>query len=188
MTIDDFELDLDDLERRMNGAIAALRKEFASLRSGRASAVMVEPIVVEAYGTRMPLPQCGSVNVPEPRLLSVSVWDKSIVSNVAKAIQDSGLGITPIVEGTVIRLPVPELNEQRRIELTRVAAQHAETARISIRNVRRDGMEQLRQAKLDGVSEDEVRLWSDEVQEITDKFIGEVDKALDVKRTEMMAV
>ncbi len=188
MTIDDFELDLDDLERRMNGAIAALKREFASLRTGRASAVMVEPIVVEAYGTRMPLPQCGTVNVPEPRLLSISVWDKSIVSNVAKAIQDSGLGITPVVEGTVIRLPVPELNEQRRLKLTRVAAQYAETTRVAIRNVRRDGMEQLRKAKVDGVSEDEVRLWSDEVQEITDRYVAEVDQLLESKQTEVMAV
>lgn len=185
---DDFELDLDDFDRRMKGALNALRLEFASLRTGRASAVMVEPIMVEAYGTTMPLSQCGTVNVPEPRLISISVWDKDLVGAVTKAINDSGLGINPVVEGTVIRLPVPELNEERRKELARVAAQHAESARVAVRNVRRDGMDQLRKAKADGLSEDEQKLWSDEVQELTDAAIEAVDKSLEAKRSEILSV
>ncbi|MCE2522106.1 MAG: ribosome recycling factor [Rhodobacteraceae bacterium] len=188
MSVEDFELDVDDLERRMNGALTAMRQEFASLRTGRASAVMVESLQVNAYNTSMPLNQCGTINVPEPRMITISVWDKDLVHAVTKAIQESGLGINPIVEGTVIRLPIPELNEERRQELSKTAAQHAENARIAIRNVRRDGMDQLRKAKSDGVSEDEIVLWSGEVQELTDKSISGVDQALEAKRTEIMAV
>ncbi len=188
MTVDDFDLDTGDLERRMNGALEALRQEFATLRTGRASAVMVESLSVDAYDTVMPLNQCGTINIPEPRMISVSIWDKTLVPAVSKAIQESGLGINPIVEGTVIRLPIPELNEERRLELSKTAVGQAENARIAIRNIRRDGMEQLKKAKNDGVSEDEIHLWSGEVQDLTDQAIVRVDEALEAKRTEIMAV
>jgi ribosome recycling factor len=184
----DFELDLDDLKRRMDGAMSALKSEFASLRTGRASASMLDPVTVEAYGQRMPINQVGTVNVPEPRMVTVNVWDKSMVGKVEKAIRESGLGINPQLNGTIIMLPIPELNEERRRELTRVAAQYAEHARVAIRNVRRDGMETLKKAKADGLSEDEHKIWSDEVQEMTDKHIAAVDKALEAKQAEIMQV
>ncbi len=188
VTEDDFELDTDDIQRRMKGALNVLRQDFASLRTGRASAVMVESIPVSAYGSKMPLNQCATINIPEPRLISISVWDRSLTEAVVKAIQESGLGIQPVSEGTVIRLPIPELNEERRLELTKTAAKQAENIRVAIRNVRRDGMEQLRKAKADGVSEDEIKLWSDDLQEMTDTAIADVDRALETKRQEIMAV
>ena len=129
---DDFMLDTDDIERRMNGAIASLRTEFASLRTGRASATILEPIMVEAYGQRTPINQVGTVNVPEPRMVTINVWDKALVGKVEKALRESGLGINPIVDGTIIRLPIPELNEERRRELTKVAGHYAENARIAM--------------------------------------------------------
>ena len=186
--MEDFELDLDDFERRMDGAINSLRQDFAGLRTGRASASMVESLVVNAYGSQMPLNQCGSINVPEPRLLSISVWDKTLVNDVVKSILDSGLGINPVVEGAVIRLPIPELNEERRKELSKVASQYAENTRISIRNIRKDGMDVLKKAKTDGLSEDEVVLWSDEIQELTNKYIARTDDTLETKKSEIMAV
>ncbi len=147
---DDFELDLDDLERRMDGAMTALRQEFLTLRTGRAAASMLEPVMVDAYGAMTPVNQVGTVNVPEPRMLTVNVWDKALVGKVEKAIRESGLGINPVVDGTIIRLPIPELNEERRRELTKVAGSYAENARVAIRNVRRDGMDQIKKAKADG--------------------------------------
>ncbi|MCY3878503.1 MAG: ribosome recycling factor [Rhodobacteraceae bacterium] len=188
MTDDDFELDTEDFQRRMTGAVNALRKEFSTLRTGRASSAMVESIPVEAYGSVMPLSQCASINVPEPRLISINVWDKNLIVAVTKAIQESGLGIQPVGEGTVIRLPIPELNEERRTELSKTAARQAEDARIAARNVRRDGMDQLRRAKAEGLSEDEVKLWSDDLQELTDRTIAEIDDALENKRAEIMAI
>jgi ribosome recycling factor len=188
MSEEDLEIDLDDLERRMDGAMAALRTEFASLRTGRASASMLDPILVEAYGSSMPLNQCGTVNVPEPRMITVNVWDKGLVGAVEKAIRNSGLGINPVVDGTIIRLPIPELNEERRRELSRVAAQYAEHARVAIRNVRRDGMDQLKKAKAAGMGEDDQKIWSDEIQELTDKAIAHVDEALEHKQSEIMQV
>ncbi len=185
---EDIEIDLDDLSRRMDGALAALRTEFASLRTGRASASMVEPVMVDAYGSMTPINQVGTVNVPEPRMVTINVWDRALVNKVEKAIRDSGLGINPVVDGPIIRLPIPELNEERRRELTRVAAQYAEHARVAIRNVRRDGMDQLKKAKADGMSEDDQKIWSDEVQELTDKAIAAVDKALETKQQEIMQV
>ena len=185
---DDFMLDTDDLERRMDGAIAALRTEFASLRTGRASASMLEPVTVEAYGATTPINQVGTVNVPEPRMVTVNVWDKSLVGAVEKAIRESGLGINPQTNGTIIMLPIPELNEERRRELTKVAGQYAEGARVAIRNVRRDGMDQIKKAKSDGLSEDDQKFWEGEVQELTDKLIGNVDSALEVKQAEIMQV
>ena len=185
---DDFMLDTDDLERRMDGAMGALRTEFASLRTGRASASMLEPIQVEAYGQRTPINQVGTVNVPEPRMVTINVWDKSMVAAVEKAIRESGLGINPQLNGTIIMLPIPELNEERRRELTKVAGHCAESARVAVRNVRRDGMDQVKKAKADGISEDDQKFWETEVQELTDKKIAAIDSALETKQTEIMQV
>ena len=185
---DDFMLDTDDLERRMNGAIASLRTEFASLRTGRASASMLEPVMVDAYGSSTPINQVGTVNVPEPRMVTINVWDKALVGKVEKAIRESGLGINPQLNGTIIMLPIPELNEERRRELTKVAGQYAEHARVSVRNVRRDGMDQIKKAKGDGLSEDDQKLWEDEVQELTDAYIKQIDDNLDTKQAEIMQV
>ncbi|MBN2905223.1 MAG: ribosome recycling factor [Rhodobacteraceae bacterium] len=188
MADDDLEIDLDDLARRMDGAMTALKHEFASLRTGRASASMVEPVMVDAYGSLTPINQVGTVNVPEPRMVTINVWDKSLVQKVEKAIMESGLGINPQTNGTIIMLPIPELNEERRRELTRVAAQYAEHARVAIRNVRRDGMEQLKKAKAAGMSEDDNKIWHDEVQSMTDAHIAKVDAALEHKQQEIMQV
>ena len=185
---DDFMLDTDELERRMDGAMANLRTEFASLRTGRASASMLEPIVVEAYGSQTPINQLGTVNVPEPRMVTINVWDKSMVQAVEKVIMNSGLGINPQTNGTIVMLPIPELNEERRRELTRVAAQYAEHARVSVRNIRRDGMDQVKKAKADGISEDDQKFWEDEVQTLTDKHIKALDAALESKQAEIMQV
>ncbi len=185
---DDLEIDLDDLQRRMDGAMAALKQEFASLRTGRASATMVEPVMVDAYGTMTPINQVGTVNVPEPRMVTINIWDKSLVGAAEKAIRNSGLGINPVIDGTIIRLPIPELNEERRRELSKVAAHYAENARIAVRNVRRDGMDQLKKAKAEGMSEDDHKIWADEVQELTDKAIAAIDAALEHKQAEIMQV
>lgn len=187
MADEEFMLDTDDLTRRMEGAMGNLKTEFASLRTGRASASMLEPIQVEAYGQMTPINQVGTVNVPEPRMVTINVWDKAMVGKVEKAIRESGLGINPQLNGTIIMLPIPELNEERRRELTRVAAQYAEHGRVAIRNVRRDGMDQIKKNK-DGMSEDDQKLWEAEVQDLTDKFIAQVDKALETKQAEIMQV
>lgn len=185
---DDLEIDTDDLKRRMDGAMAALRTEFGSLRTGRGSASMLEPVMVEAYGQMTPINQLGTVNVPEPRMVTINVWDKGMVSKVEKAIRESGLGINPQLNGTIIMLPIPELNEERRRELSKVAAQYAEHARVAVRNLRRDGMDQIKKAKAAGMSEDEQKLWSEEIQELTDTYIGLIDKALESKQSEIMQV
>ena len=185
---DEFELDTADLTRRMEGALAALRTEFASLRTGRASGTMLEPIHVEAYGQMTPINQLGTVNVPEPRMVTINVWDKGMVGKVEKAIRESGLGINPQLNGTIIMLPIPELNEQRRKELTKVAAQYAEHARVAIRNLRRDGMDRIKKAKANHLSEDDAKFWEGEVQEMTDRYIKLVDQALDTKQHEIMQV
>ena len=185
---DDLMIDTDDLTRRMEGAIGSLRVEFASLRTGRASSSMLEPITVDAYGSQTPINQVGTVNVPEPRMVTINVWDKSMVGKVEKAIRESGLGINPQLNGTIIMLPIPELNEERRRELTKVAAQYAESARISVRNVRRDGMDQIKKAKSNGMSEDDQKIWESEVQDLTNRFIAQVDKGLETKQTEIMQV
>ena len=184
----DFELDTDDLTRRMDGAIGALRTEFASLRTGRASGSMLEPIQVDAYGQMTPINQLGTVNVPDSRMVTINVWDKGMVAKVEKAIRESGLGINPQLKGTIIMLPIPELNEQRRKELSKVAAQYAEHARVAVRNLRRDGMDQVKKAKNDGLSEDDAKFWEGEVQEMTDKYIKLVDQTLDGKQHEIMQV
>ncbi|HCQ66905.1 MAG TPA: ribosome recycling factor [Rhodobacteraceae bacterium] len=187
MADQEFELDLDDLENRMKGAIAALRAELASLRTGRASATMVEPIQVDAYGAMTPINQVGTVNVPEPRMVTINVWDKSLVNKVEKAIMESGLGINPQTNGTIIMLPIPELNEERRRELTKVAANYAENARVAVRNVRHHGMDQVKRHK-DGMSDDDHKFWQDAIQELTDTYVGEVDKTLATKQEEIMQV
>ena len=185
----DTEIDLDDLTRRMDGAVSALRSEFGTLRTGRATTSMLDPVMVDAYGASTPLNQVGTVNVPEPRLLTLSVWDKGLVKAVEKALRDSGLGINPQVDGTLIRLPIPELNEERRGELARVAAKYAESARVAVRNVRRDGMDQVKKAKnASEISEDDQKLYSDEIQEMTDGFIAKIDEALASKESEIMQV
>ena len=185
---DDFILDTDDLERRMDGAMANLRTEFASLRTGRASASMLEPVQVDAYGSMTPINQVGTVNVPEPRMVTINVWDKGLVGKVEKAIRESGLGINPQLNGTIIMLPIPELNEERRRELTKVAAQYAESGRVAVRNVRRDGMDQIKKAKADGMSEDDQKFWENAVQEMTDTYVKRVDEALETKQAEIMQV
>ena len=182
---DDFELDTDDLARRMDGAIANLRTELASLRTGRASGSMLEPIMVDAYGSPTPINQVGTVNVPEPRMVTINVWDKGLVNKVEKAIRESGLGINPQMNGTIIMLPIPELNEERRRDLTKVAGQYAEGARVSVRNIRRDGMERIKKAD---IPEDERKMWEQEVQEMTDRHIKAVDDALEAKQAEIMQV
>ncbi len=188
MADEEFELDLADIERRMDGALASLRTEFSSLRTGRASASMLDPVMVDAYGQPTPINQVGTVNVPEPRMVTVNVWDKGMVGKVEKAIRESGLGINPQLNGTIIMLPIPELNEERRRELTKVAAQYAENARVSVRNVRRDGMDQIKKAKSNGMSEDDQKIWESEVQELTDAHIAKVDQALEGKQAEIMQV
>ncbi len=185
---DEIEIDTDDLERRMKGAMESLRHEFSSLRTGRASASMIDPIMVDAYGSLTPINQVGTVNVPEPRMVTINVWDKAMVGKVEKAIRESGLGINPQLNGTIIMLPIPELNEERRKELTKVAAGYAESARVAVRNVRRDGMDQIKKAKAKGMSEDDQKFWETSVQELTDKMIAEVDKALEMKQAEIMQV
>ncbi|MFV0383055.1 ribosome recycling factor [Paracoccus sp. (in: a-proteobacteria)] len=185
---EDIEIDIDDLERRMKGAMESLRHEFASLRTGRASASMVEPVQVDAYGQMTPVNQLGTVNVPEPRMVTINVWDKGMVGKVEKAIRESGLGINPQTNGTIIMLPIPELNEERRRELTKVAAQYAESARVAIRNVRRDGMDQVKKGKANGMPEDDQKFWEGVVQELTDKMIGQVDQSLESKQAEIMQV
>lgn len=179
------DIDIDALEKRMAGALNAMKAEFASLRTGRASASILEPIIVEAYGSSMPLNQCGTVNVPEPRMITVTVWDKDLVGAVEKAIRQSGIGINPVVDGMTLRLPIPELNEERRIELGKTAGQYAENARIAVRNVRRDGMEQIKKADM---SEDDQKLWEKEVQDLTDKTIKAIDTTVEAKKAEIMQV
>lgn len=185
---EDIEIDTDALEKRMEGAVTALRTEFASLRTGRASASMLDPVTVEAYGSSMPINQCATITVPEPRMVVVNVWDKSLVNAVDKAIRTSGLGMNPQMDGTILRLPIPELNEERRRELAKVAGQYAEQARVAVRNVRRDGMDQLKKAKADGMGEDDQKIWEDEIQSMTDGFIKRIDAALDAKQEEIMQV
>ncbi len=185
---DEIEIDTDDLERRMNGAMESLRHEFGSLRTGRASASMVEPIMVDAYGSLTPINQIGTVNVPEPRMVTINIWDKALVGKAEKAIRESGLGINPQLNGTIIMLPIPELNEERRRELTKVAAQYAEHARVAIRNVRRDGMDQVKKAKSAGMSEDDQKFWEEEVQSLTNRMIAKVDSVLEAKQAEIMQV
>ncbi len=183
------KFDLKDLERRMDGALSVLKQEFGGLRTGRANASLLDPVTVDAYGTPMPLNQLATVTVPEPRTINVQVWDRSQVDAVDKAIRESGLGLNPIGEGQVLRIPIPELNEERRQELAKLAAKYAEQARVAVRNVRRDGMEQLkRQEKAGEIGQDEQHTHGAEVQEITDTIIKSIDDALSAKEAEIMQV
>ena len=188
MAQDELDIDTDALERRMDGALNALRNEFASLRTGRASASMLDPIQVDAYGQMTPINQLGTINVPEPRMVVINVWDKALINKVEKAIRESGLGINPISDGPLIRLPIPELNEQRRRDLTKVAAQYSEGAKVAVRNVRRDGRDQIKKAKAAGMGEDDQKMWADEVQSMTDRAILQIDRSLESKQAEIMQV
>ncbi|MBT6441361.1 MAG: ribosome recycling factor [Alphaproteobacteria bacterium] len=180
---------IGDLQRRMNGAIEVLRKEFSGLRTGRASVSLLDPVVVEAYGAEMPLNQVATVSAPEPRLLSVQVWDQTQVKAVEKSIQNAGLGLNPIAEGQVLRIPIPELNEERRTEMTKVAAKYTEESRVAVRNVRRDGMDKFKKLEKEGeLSEDEMHQKSDEVQKLTDQSIKQINELLAQKEAEIMQV
>ncbi len=186
--MENMDFDLDLLNKRMTGAINALKSDFNSLRTGRASSAMLDSIFVEVYGSQIPINQCATVNVPEARLLTINVWDKANISIVEKAIVSSGLGINPVVDGSILRLPIPELNEERRKELSKLAGNYAEQARIAVRNVRRGGMEQIKKAKNSGMSEDDAKIWSEEIQEITDSTIDLIDKTLNEKQAEIMQI
>ena len=176
-----------DLNRRMHGALEALRHDLGGLRTGRASTALLDPIHVEVYGSNMPLNQVATVSTPEPRMLSVQVWDRSNVQPVEKAIRSAGLGINPITDGQVIRLPIPELTEERRKELAKLVGQYAEKARIAVRNVRRDGMDHLKQdEKKHGISEDERKRLEHEVQKMTDDTIKEIDELAQAKEKEIL--
>jgi len=181
--------DLNELEKRMQGAMDALKKEFAGLRTGRASVNLLDPVMVEAYGQRMPLNQVGTVSAPEARLLAVNVWDKGLVTPTAKAIRDAGLGLNPQPDGQMIRIPLPELTSERRAELAKLGHKYAELARVAVRNVRRDGMDRLKKMERDHeLSEDDHKLWSEETQRLTDETIKKIDEALAAKQKEIMHV
>ena len=181
--------DLKELKRRMDGAIEALKREFGGLRTGRASTGLLEPIVIDAYGAQMPISQVGTIGVPEPRMLSVQVWDRQLVSAVDKAIRESDLGLNPVIDGQLLRIPIPPLTEERRQDLTKVAARYAEQARVAVRNVRRDGMESLKKMEKDGeISQDEHHARADDIQKITDEHVKLVDELLSHKDSEIMQV
>jgi ribosome recycling factor len=182
-------IDFKDLNRRMHGAVSVLKTELSGLRTGRASPNLLDPVTVSAYGTQMPINQVATVNVPEPRMLSVQVWDKSLAGAVDRAIREANLGLNPIMEGTLLRIPIPELNAQRRQEMVKVAHKYAEQARIAVRHVRRDGMDHLKKMEKDGHhSEDDTRAQSEELQELTDSTIKEIDEMLAAKEREIIQV
>jgi ribosome recycling factor len=183
------DFDKEALSRRMKGAVQTLRSEFAGLRTGRASAALLDPVVVEAYGSEMPVNQIGTVSTPEPRLITVQIWDKAMVKPAEKAIRDAGLGLNPQVDGQLLRIPIPELNEERRKELAKLASKYAEQARVAVRNVRRDGMELLKKLEKDHkIGQDEHHKLGDELQKLTDGNIREIDDALHAKEQEIMQV
>ena len=179
-------LDLDDIKRRMEGSLNSLKTEFMGLRAGRASTAMLEPIMVEAYGSKMPMNQVGNISVPEPRLLTVTVWDAGLTSSVEKAIRESDLGLNPMAEGTLIRVPIPDLSEERRKDMVKVAGRYAEAARVAVRNVRRDGIEAARKLEKDSeISEDERHDLETDIQKLTDDHVKQIDDALSNKETEI---
>lgn len=183
------EVDLDDIQRRMDGSLNSLKTEFMGLRAGRASAGMLEPIMVEAYGSKMPITQVGNISVPESRMLSVTVWDASLTASVEKAIRESDLGLNPMAEGTLIRVPIPDLSEERRRDMVKVAGRYAEAARVSVRNVRRDGIESVRKMEKDSlISEDERRDLENDIQKLTDDHVKMIDDALANKEKEITQV
>ncbi len=181
--------DRKDIERRMKGAVETLKHEFAGLRTGRANPALLDPITVDVYGATMPLNQLATIGAPEPRMLSVQVWDRNNVAAVEKAIRQSELGLNPIVEGNLLRIPIPPLSEERRREMTKIAAKYAETARVAVRNVRRDGMEHIRRMeKEEHLGQDEAKRLMDEVQKMTDETISRIDALLKAKEEEIMTV
>ena len=183
------DLDLDDIKRRMEGSLNSLKTEFMGLRAGRASTGMLEPIMVDAYGSKMPMTQVGNISAPEPRLLTVTVWDASLTSSVEKAIRESDLGLNPMAEGTLIRVPIPDLSEERRRDMVKVAGRYAEAARVSVRNVRRDGIEAARKMQKEGlISEDELRDTETDVQKLTDDHVKMIDDSLANKEREITQV
>ena len=183
------DLNLKEIARRMEGAFENLHKEFSGLRTGRASTSLLDTITVDAYGANMPLNQCASVSVPEPRMLSVQVWDAGLAKSVEKAIANAGLGLNPQPDGNLIRVPLPDLTEERRVELTRVAAKYAENARIAVRNIRRDGMDQVKKLKSDNdISEDDQRAYEGDIQVETDAWIKKIDADLVKKEAEIKQV
>jgi ribosome recycling factor len=184
-----FDIDLKDLKRRMEGAVSVLRTELSGLRTGRASANLLDPIMVDAYGSQMPVNQVGTVSVPEPRMVSVQVWDQSLVNAVDKAIRESSLGLNPVMEGNLLRIPIPELNAERRQELVKVAHKYAEGAKVAVRHVRRDGMDTLKKMEKDGeISQDESKHQADQIQELTDEKIKAIDELLASKEEEITQV
>ncbi len=181
--------DLSDIERRMDGAREALRREFAGLRAGRASASLLEPITVDAYGSVMPLNQVATIGVPEPRMITVQVWDRGLAGAVEKAIRTAELGLNPASEGQLIRVPIPALSEERRIEITKIASKYSEQARVAVRNVRRDGREMLKRMEKDHeISKDDHHFWSEEIQTMTDDHVKGIDAALAQKEEEILQV
>ena len=181
--------DIEDIERRMDSAIEVLRREFSGLRAGRASVSLLEPVTVDAYDSQMPLKQLSTISVPESRMLSVQVWDSSLIREVDKAIRNAKLGLNPIIEGALLRIPIPELNEERRLELTRIAGKYSEQAKISIRNVRRDGMDIIKKMERSGqLSQDEQHLWEEEIQQKTDRHIQKIDAMLSAKKEDIIQV
>jgi len=181
--------DEKDLERRMEGAITSLQGELQGLRTGRASMNLLDNVQVPAYGSNVPMSQVGSVSVMDSRMLAVNIWDKTIVGAADRAIRDAGLGLNPVMDGQTLRIPIPPLNEERRVELTKVAGKYAEAARVAVRNIRRDGMDSLKKLEKDGdISEDDQRSMSDDVQKLTDKYIKRVDEVLKNKEAEIMQV
>ena len=183
------DLDLADLERRMDGALTSLAKEFQGLRTGRASTQLLDSVIVEVYGASMPINQIATVSVPEPRMLSVQVWDKENTKIVEKAIRESNLGLNPQVDGQLLRIPLPDLSEERRQELSKIAAKYAENAKIAVRNVRRDGMDTTKKMEKDGdISQDDRHIYDEEIQTITDKSINKIDELLSSKEVEIMQV
>jgi len=181
--------DLEDIKRRMRGAIDVLHSEFGGLRTGRASSGLLEPLTVEAYGSQMPMIQVGTIGVPDARMLTVQVWDQGLVPAVEKAIMESGLGLNPSRDGNMVRVPIPQLSEERRAELAKIAHKYAEQARVAVRNVRRDGMDKLKRMERDGnLSQDEQRAWGDDLQKLTDESIKEMDGVLATKEKEIMQV
>ncbi len=186
--MDELDFDIDKLGKRMSGAINALKGDFHSLRTGRASSSLLDSINVEVYGSTMPINQCATINVPDPRMITVNVWDKGNVGLIEKAILASGIGINPVIDGSILRLPIPELNEERRKELAKLAGQFGEQARISVRNVRKDGMDKLKKQKSDGMSEDDFKIWSEEIQELTDLSIKQIDTHVFEKQAEIMKI
>lgn len=182
-------IDLADLNRRMEGALSSLKSDLSGLRTGRASANILDPIMVEAYGQKMPMNQVGTISVPEARSIAIQVWDKGMVSAVEKAIREANLGLNPVTDGTNLRIPMPEMNEERRKEVAKIANQYGEQARVAIRHVRRDGMDEIKKAQKNGdIGEDDARVLSDKVQKSTDDMIAEVDTIISAKEAEIMQV